>query len=705
MSCPGKTTERSSGSSFTFTLRVFAGLLALTLVFAAVSANAELTQPAERELVCQNWLTETVFLSGEWNGDPAPRIAGSIEILSDNGELLGTMFEIAPSGYVIVPVLRELPPIKVFSEESALDFSDPDGPAVMIREILEHRHELYEQRYGSLNAVQDSEPLLDPINASQWSKYAVSPKEFQASLTSKNSLDAQQVGPLLNTSWHQRSPYNMYCPMGDGGRTVVGCVATAVGQIQKYWNWPPFGFGSSSYYWSGDNSCGGSTSGQFMSVDHSDEYDWPNVHDCGSCNEVEREAVAEVCYELGVAFNMMYGVCGSGTYSSYVLDALPDHYRYHESIDQEYRSSYTQEGWFQLIQSEIDAGRPMYYTISRHAIVCDGWKIVGSTRMYHFNYGWNDGHNAWYTVDNLHCDWEGCNYMSEALIRNIYPEEDSDEDGIYNSLDNCPYVANPVQEDSDSDGAGDACDNCLDIANPMQGDADGDGAGDLCDSDADDDGYLNPSDNCWLVANGDQADGDGDGVGDACDNCPSIANPEQYDENDDGIGDGCDGLLHIQAYEIPSAYTGQEYEYDFWCVGGVPPYNWTKVVGQPPYGTMFVGGEDASVVGTPQSPGIAAFMVAISDSDDPPNVDSMMVSIEVLEYEEPYVCGDVDGTETVDIDDIVFLIDYVFGSGLAPDPMEAADPNCSGGVDIDDTVYLIAYVFSGGPDPCAACPQ
>ena len=46
--------------------------------------------------------------------------------------------------------------------------------------------------------------------------------------------------------------------------------------------------------------------------------------------------------------------------------------------------------------------------------------------------------------------------------------DDSDHDGIDDSLDNCPYAANPDQADSDGDGVGNVCDNCADTANPDQ---------------------------------------------------------------------------------------------------------------------------------------------------------------------------------------------------------------------------------------------
>lgn len=65
-----------------------------------------------------------------------------------------------------------------------------------------------------------------------------------------------------------------------------------------------------------------------------------------------------------------------------------------------------------------------------------------------------------------------------------------------------------------------------------------------------------------------------------------------------------------------------------------------------------------------------------------------------------YVCGDADQSYAVDIDDVVYLIAYIFSGGPAPDPIESGDADCSGSIDIDDVVYLISYIFSGGPAPC-----
>jgi len=128
--------------------------------------------------------------------------------------------------------------------------------------------------------------------------------------------------------------------------------------------------------------------------------------------------------------------------------------------------------------------------------------------------------------------------------------QDTDEDGIPNSLDNCPTIPNHNQANHDTDYLGDACDNCPNDNNNDQLDNDGDGLGDVCDEDDDNDGILDIDDNCVFFASPNQNDNDGDGLGDVCDedddndgildiddNCAFVVNPNQ--ENSDVIMAGC----------------------------------------------------------------------------------------------------------------------------------------------------------------------
>jgi hypothetical protein len=69
-----------------------------------------------------------------------------------------------------------------------------------------------------------------------------------------------------------------------------------------------------------------------------------------------------------------------------------------------------------------------------------------------------------------------------------------------------------------------------------------------------------------------------------------------------------------------------------------------------------------------------------------------------------YRFGDADNSGSIDISDVVYLIQYIFGGGPAPYPITiTGDADCSGSIDISDAVYLIAYIFAGGPAPCNPC--
>jgi hypothetical protein len=204
------------------------------------------------------------------------------------------------------------------------------------------------------------------------------------------------------------------------------------------------------------------------------------------------------------------------------------------------------------------------------------------------------------------------------------------------------FVIKFAPDDTDGDGVADLTDNCLTIFNPSQEDLDGDGVGDSCD-------------NCILAQNPDQHDLDDDGVGDSCDNCISVANHSQTDSDGDGVGNACDRCegfndsLDVDLDLIPDSCDN--------CVS-IPNQN-----------------------------------QADCDFDG------------IGDVCEEYICGDANGSggdPAVDIDDVVFLINYVFAGGPEPCPPQAGDANCAGdpSVDIDDIVYLINYIFAGGPAPC-----
>lgn len=145
-------------------------------------------------------------------------------------------------------------------------------------------------------------------------------------------------------------------------------------------------------------------------------------------------------------------------------------------------------------------------------------------------------------------------------------DTDDDQDGAPDTSDNCPRESNPDQADLDEDALGDDCDadddgdgyldaadNCVRVTNVDQVDTDLDGQGDACDLDDDGDGIADSADNCVFTPNTDQANLDADSRGDACDedadgdgvtggadNCPSVPNEDQLDLDGDGMGDECD---------------------------------------------------------------------------------------------------------------------------------------------------------------------
>jgi cytosine/adenosine deaminase-related metal-dependent hydrolase len=114
---------------------------------------------------------------------------------------------------------------------------------------------------------------------------------------------------------------------------------------------------------------------------------------------------------------------------------------------------------------------------------------------------------------------------NSSVYTGVASAGDMDGDGVPDAMDNCPRVFNPIrpldggkQGDFDSDGVGDLCDVCPLDANKQT-------CSMVDPNDSDGDGIPNTMDNCPQTPNPDQADRDMDGHGDVCDGCPDTPNP------------------------------------------------------------------------------------------------------------------------------------------------------------------------------------
>jgi len=67
------------------------------------------------------------------------------------------------------------------------------------------------------------------------------------------------------------------------------------------------------------------------------------------------------------------------------------------------------------------------------------------------------------------------------------------------------------------------------------------------------------------------------------------------------------------------------------------------------------------------------------------------ILIDVLDYR-----GDVNGDGSVEIGDVVFLVNYLFRHDVPPSPLSTGDVNCDRVVEVGDIVFLINYLYRGG---------
>lgn len=207
--------------------------------------------------------------------------------------------------------------------------------------------------------------------------------------------------------WRQTEPYNDLCPIvnGETKRSVAGCVATSMAIIMHSNRWPAHGKGVIGGY----TTYSYETYIPAYSIEEHN-YNWDIMSDenvtAGKTKQwtaIQKEQVAQLIHDCGVAVQTDYTSEGSSSYSGLLLKAIQKNMRYSDKAVMVSRSSYKLDKWFALIKNEIDHGRVVYYgaicDAGGHAFVCDGYESDSISPRLRINWGWGGDCNGYYTLD------------------------------------------------------------------------------------------------------------------------------------------------------------------------------------------------------------------------------------------------------------------------------------------------------------------
>jgi hypothetical protein len=376
-----------------------------------LSATTLLSQPVsqrEAEQVALNFMRQRA------EGQQKQRITSVIDTYAevDGSDTLYFVFNLEPEGYVFVSADKVAFPIigysyKGFYESELanptfLSFMDPIGK--------------------ELKAAKRTKSNKDNPNPAYWQAFLQEPNGGAAQEKSTNIT----VGPLLSTTWDQEMFYNDWCPMdANGSRVPVGCAATAMGQVMKYYQYPNFGSGSNSYW---HNTYG------TQSANFNTHY---NYSEMPAALFSANAQVAKLLYHCGVAVNTDYDPTGSGAFHNDIRYALDEYFGY-DSPELIWRNNiyyvFNPDAWGNTIKNEINTGRPVLYTgqsTGAHIWVCDGYEsfpqYIPGTGFYqtvthfHMNWGWGGRENGYFFLHQLTPDSSNFNDHQSAIIH-LIPE-------------------------------------------------------------------------------------------------------------------------------------------------------------------------------------------------------------------------------------------------------------------------------------------
>ncbi len=307
------------------------------------------------------------------------------------------VFDLKPRGFIIVSADKSATPILAFSSESNYSIDD-NNPAVSFW-LNNYKKQI---NYNILNNIKP-----DKKTEQAWSHLEVEPAKF---ICKKNN---RVVNKLLTTTWDQGLYYNSDCPEdndGPDGHVVVGCVATALGQLMNYFRHPLTGTGSYGY---NHDDYG------WIEVDFSEQtydYDYMPVEP----NDYN-DNIARLLYNIGASVDMNYGPDGSGMWNHKGAYTLRTYFGYNDTTNYLFKDSLPEDfDWNGTLINHLNQKIPLYYAgwgdyefISGHAFILDGYS---DSTHYHINWGWGGSQDGYFVIDDLTPGGANFTLLHEVIV-------------------------------------------------------------------------------------------------------------------------------------------------------------------------------------------------------------------------------------------------------------------------------------------------
>ncbi len=364
-------------------------LISLVFVFAIALTAAFV--PADRaKKVAENQYRQ-------YCADQSTKNGAAVNVVENvyEGQVTWYAFEFE-KGFVIVSADDAVRPILGYSDHGKVPKPDRKGG------------ENFKEWFGNYDkqiAFMRKNGFVDKTGQKAW-------KDIEANVFTSSKAGVI-VDRLLRSEWDQGWPWNDSCYVVGGAQTPVGCIATAMAQISRYYRWPVTGTGSKRYKpYSGSafiteyfSSC--NFNYNLMPEIPPVEYGlYPEYWESGITPE-EVGMLAHHSWMMGFSAGMIYAADGSSATMTAALTALKTNWYYTGSSSVTSFSTPAAGGTdlsYSTIKTQLDAKRPWQWAGGIHSFVLDGYR---DDYWYHFNWGWGGMYDGWFHRSSLIPDGTG----------------------------------------------------------------------------------------------------------------------------------------------------------------------------------------------------------------------------------------------------------------------------------------------------------